>query len=113
MPPELSIVIPAFEEESRVGGSITTILDYIRASGISAELIVVDDGSKDQTKATAEAAFSSAEGVPARVIRYDENRGKGFAVRTGLAAATAPMITKAIAANVNPLFIAKLRNYRL
>ena len=89
MPPELSIVIPAFEEESRVGGSITTILDYIRASGISAELIVVDDGSKDQTKATAEAAFSSSEGVPARVIRYDENRGKGFAVRTGLAAATA------------------------
>jgi len=89
MPPELSIVIPAFEEESRVGGSITTILDYIRASGISAELIVVDDGSKDQTKATAEAAFSSSDGVPARVIRYDENRGKGFAVRTGLAAATA------------------------
>jgi dolichyl-phosphate beta-glucosyltransferase len=89
MPPELSIVIPAFEEESRVGGSITTILDYIGAAGIPAELIVVDDGSKDQTKATAEAAFSSSEGVPARVIRYDENRGKGFAVRTGLAAATA------------------------
>lgn len=89
MPPELSIVIPAFEEESRVGGSIRTILDHIRSANLSAELIVVDDGSGDDTKVTAEKAFAGFDDIPTRVIRYEVNRGKGFAVRTGLAASTA------------------------
>jgi glycosyltransferase involved in cell wall biosynthesis len=89
MTPELSIVIPAFEEESRIGDSIRSILGYVASAGLLAELIVVDDGSKDRTSATAEAAFSGFDEIPARVIRYEQNRGKGFAVRTGLAAARA------------------------
>ena len=89
MNPDLSIVIPAFEEEARVGESIDKILSYISNRGLNAELIVVDDGSRDATAATAEQAFRSNPSIPARVIRYEQNRGKGFAVKTGLLAASA------------------------
>lgn len=89
MKPEISIVVPAFEEEARVGDSIKKILSHISENGLAAELIVVDDGSRDATSATAEAAFDSAPDVPSRVIRYEQNRGKGFAVKTGLLAASA------------------------
>jgi dolichyl-phosphate beta-glucosyltransferase len=89
MAPEISIVIPAFEEETRLGDSIRRILEYLTAERISAELIVVDDGSKDRTADVAREAFQEAGSIPTRVIRYEENRGKGYAVRTGLAAAKA------------------------
>jgi len=89
MTPDISIVIPAFDEEGRVGESIKQILSFISASSIKAELIVVDDGSKDRTAEVAAAAFENAAEIPAKVIRYEENRGKGFAVKTGLLAASA------------------------
>lgn len=89
MTPDISIVIPAFEEEARIGDSIKQILSFVGDNAIAAELIVVDDGSKDRTAETAEAAFGTANGVSTKVVRYEENRGKGFAVRTGLRAAQA------------------------
>ena len=89
MPPDLSIIVPAFDEEERVGSSIEKILRYLADSRTDAELIVVDDGSRDQTSQTARSALDSAPGTAGRVIRYEENRGKGFAVKTGLQAATA------------------------
>ncbi|PYT01825.1 MAG: glycosyl transferase [Acidobacteria bacterium] len=87
MPSEISIVIPAFEEEARVGDSIEKILSFLQKNSINAELIVVDDGSRDRTADAAREAFSSASDTPTNVIRYEENRGKGFAVKTGLLAA--------------------------
>jgi glycosyltransferase involved in cell wall biosynthesis len=69
-----SIVIPAFNEESRVGG---TVLDLMRVFGGEAEVIVVDDGSRDRTGAV-------ARGLGAVVLRHDVNRGKGAAIKTGL-----------------------------
>ena len=89
MTPEISIIIPAFEEEERVGDSIQKILSFVQDQASNAELIVVDDGSKDRTAETAEAAFAEFPGIASKVIRYEENRGKGFAVKTGLLAATA------------------------
>ena len=89
MPPEISIVIPAFEEEGRVGESIEKILSHLQSNSISAELIVVDDGSRDRTAEASREAFSKAGDIETKVIRYDENRGKGFAVKTGLLAAKA------------------------
>ncbi|QQS42378.1 MAG: glycosyltransferase family 2 protein [Acidobacteriota bacterium] len=83
----LSIVIPAYNEQDRLGASLEKIADYLSGSYPEAELIVVDDGSSDKT---AEVARSVVEGRPqldVRVIRYEENRGKGFAVRTGFEAA--------------------------
>ena len=86
MKPDISIVVPAFEEEDRLGDSVREILGFLDGQKANAELIIVDDGSRDRT---ADVARSSAEGssIPTRVIRYEKNRGKGFAVKTGLLAA--------------------------
>ncbi|HKX83024.1 MAG TPA: dolichyl-phosphate beta-glucosyltransferase [Pyrinomonadaceae bacterium] len=84
----LSIVIPAFEEQNRVGESIRKILAYLSNTGTEAEVIVVDDGSGDNTKTIAEQACSENASISCKVIRYERNRGKGYAVRTGLLAAT-------------------------
>jgi dolichyl-phosphate beta-glucosyltransferase len=89
MKPEISIVIPAFEEEDRLGSSLEKIVSYLRSGPRNTEIIVVDDGSKDDTAGAAERFFSSVTDIRTRVIRYQQNRGKGFAVKTGLHAAEA------------------------
>lgn len=89
MTPDLSIVIPAFEEEDRLGRSLSLIVEYLRANEPSTEVIVVDDGSGDRTAQVAEDFFAGVPDIPANVIRYEQNRGKGYAVRTGLLAARA------------------------
>ncbi|HEV8587368.1 MAG TPA: dolichyl-phosphate beta-glucosyltransferase [Pyrinomonadaceae bacterium] len=89
MPPDLTIVVPAYNESARVGRTLQTILDYLNSTCDSSELIVVDDGSTDDTTAVAEKAIEQPGAVAARVIRYPGNRGKGYAVRTGLLAASA------------------------
>jgi len=84
----LSIIVPAYNEARRLGKSLQTILQYMDEHVRDGELIVVDDGSKDNTAQVAEDAFASLRHkVPARVIRNSPNRGKGHAVRTGLLAA--------------------------
>jgi len=89
MPPRLTVVVPAFNEAARLGRGLRKILDYLNRHERNAELIVVDDGSDDETKSVAEASLADSGGVDARVIRYEQNRGKGHAVRTGLLAARA------------------------
>jgi dolichyl-phosphate beta-glucosyltransferase len=81
---QISIVIPAFEEAKRLGDSIRKILDYVQKENLNAELIVVDDGSKDETTQVAKTVFAEFPELNTKVIRYEQNRGKGFAVRTGL-----------------------------
>jgi dolichyl-phosphate beta-glucosyltransferase len=84
----VSIIVPAFNESERLGQSVCTILDYLNRQEFKSELIVVDDGSTDATAKVAEESFAlNAGSVTARAIRYEENRGKGYAVRTGLLAA--------------------------
>ncbi len=89
----LSIVIPAYDEAARIGKSLHAVLDYLNAQPWDGELIVVDDGSNDDTTRVAEGIFASAARgrVSARVLRYEPNRGKGYAVRAGLLAAGAPV----------------------
>jgi glycosyltransferase involved in cell wall biosynthesis len=89
MIPAISIIIPAYEEQARLGDSVKQILAYIERGKLSAELIVVDDGSKDNTAGIAEAAASDYSDLPTKVIRYETNRGKGYAVKIGLLAARA------------------------
>jgi len=79
---ELSIVIPAYNEEPRLPASLARLAAYIRASGRETEVIVVDDGSRDRT---ASAAESFRGEIPClRVISNGENRGKGYSVRHGM-----------------------------
>ncbi|MGH9948943.1 MAG: glycosyltransferase, partial [Pyrinomonadaceae bacterium] len=88
MKPELSIIIPAFEEEERIGDSLEKIFTFLIDSP-NTEVIVVDDGSKDSTAEISSAVCGQFPKIASNVIRYNENKGKGFAVRTGLLAASA------------------------
>ena len=91
MIPAISIIVPAYEEQARLGSSIRQILAYIEREKLSAELIVVDDGSKDNTAAIAKSAAGDYSDLPTEIIRYETNRGKGYAVKIGLLAARAPL----------------------
>ncbi len=83
----ISIVIPAFDESERLGDSIRRILSFIKRENLAAELIVVDDGSSDQTAEVAEKTCAEFPELSTKVIHYEENRGKGYAVKIGLLAA--------------------------
>jgi dolichyl-phosphate beta-glucosyltransferase len=76
---ELSVVIPAYNEAARVAPGLLRAGAYLRSRGVTHELLVVDDGSRDGTAEVAAAAG-------ARVLRHARNRGKGAAVRTGVLA---------------------------
>jgi glycosyltransferase involved in cell wall biosynthesis len=89
MPPHLTIVVPAYNEGARIEKTLVTILEYLNKNNPSSQVIVVDDGSRDDTSAIAEKAMAAPGALVTRVIRYEPNRGKGFAVRTGLLAASA------------------------
>lgn len=89
MIPAVSIIVPAYEEQARLGDSVSKILAYIKRETPSAELIIVDDGSKDNTSEIAENAAREFPDLQTKVIRYETNRGKGYAVKTGLLAAQA------------------------
>jgi glycosyltransferase involved in cell wall biosynthesis len=89
MPSTLSIVVPAYNEAARLGATLRKILVYLQETKTPSELIVVDDGSDDDTAGVAKASFAEFGDIPTRLIRYEPNRGKGYAVRQGLLAASA------------------------
>ncbi len=91
MNPALSLIVPAYDESTRIGNSLQLIFDYFKDQAYDAEVIVVDDGSTDDTAQTAEKSFAGRGRVEAEVIRVRPNRGKGHAVRVGLLAARAPV----------------------
>jgi dolichyl-phosphate beta-glucosyltransferase len=84
----LSVVVPAYDEEERIGPSLAAIGSYLGSKPFSSEVIVVDDGSGDRTAEVA----AAARGIPSRVIRLERNRGKGRAVREGVLAAAGEVI---------------------
>jgi dolichyl-phosphate beta-glucosyltransferase len=86
MTPEVSIVIPAFNEELRLPATLDAIERYLGERGMEAEVLVVDDGSGD---GTAELVRRRAQGWPAlKLVSADRNRGKGAAVRLGMKASS-------------------------
>ncbi len=79
--PELSIVIPAYNEQERLPRTLGRVRAWIEASNISAEVIVVDDGSQDSTAAVV--TQQSATWSALRLLSNPGNRGKGYSVRHG------------------------------
>jgi dolichyl-phosphate beta-glucosyltransferase len=77
-----SIVIPAYNEGTRLGATLEKVLAYVRAQGWNAEVIVVDDGSRDNT-AELVREFAAKDPV-LRLVENPGNRGKGYAVRNGM-----------------------------
>ena len=88
--PELSIVIPSFNEEVRLPDSLGKIAEYIRDRRPNTEVLVVDDGSTDRTAAVAESLRDRIPGL--RVISNGVNRGKGFSVKHGSLEATGEIV---------------------
>lgn len=86
----LSIVIPAYNEARRIGPTLKRVLEYCRGHIKDFEIIVVDDGSSDNTEEVAKAASGGAKEVI--VKRHERNMGKGSAVRTGALASTRPYV---------------------
>jgi dolichyl-phosphate beta-glucosyltransferase len=80
--PELSIIIPSYSEELRLPTTLARIAAYTRSSNRAIEVIVVDDGSRDNTVAVAEKFRNEIPSL--RVVSNGENRGKGYSVRHGM-----------------------------
>ncbi len=80
--PKYSIVIPAYNESARILATLRSVVLCVRAQGWSAEIIVVNDGSRDST---AEVVRDFAADAPeVRLLQNPSNRGKGYSVRSGL-----------------------------
>ncbi|HEX3248286.1 MAG TPA: dolichyl-phosphate beta-glucosyltransferase [Pyrinomonadaceae bacterium] len=88
----LSVVIPAYNEAARLGKTLRAVVDYLRQNEPDAEVIVVDDGSADDTAELARQSFAEAGTLRTSVISYKSNLGKGRAVRLGLLAARGDVV---------------------
>ena len=86
----LTIVLPAFNEAENIGASIDHAVAILERVGIEFEVIVVDDGSSDATRAIVDARAASDRRI--RCIHHPRNRGYGAALRTGILAGTKELI---------------------
>jgi dolichyl-phosphate beta-glucosyltransferase len=80
--PRLTVVIPAYNEEYRIGATLERMTSYLHEQGYPWEILVVDDGSSDKTREIVSTYSQIQSGV--MLTHYDGNRGKGYAVRHGM-----------------------------
>ena len=80
--PQYSIVIPAYNEAARIRNALESVVGCVRQRGWSAEVVVVDDGSRDQTAEMVREFAAKAPEV--RLLQNPGNRGKGYSVRNGI-----------------------------
>jgi glycosyltransferase involved in cell wall biosynthesis len=83
----LSIIIPVYNEERLVCELLSMVVALQLEGGVNKEIIVVDDGSSDETAHKVSAFIADHELTDIRLIQHDKNRGKGAAVKTGMASA--------------------------
>lgn len=98
----VSVVIPTYNEAARIGGSLVPLDRHLQAHVPGAEIVIVDDGSTDDTIAVVR-RHAAALATPVRVIACTPNRGKGFAVRTGMLAAGGHVVVTMDADLATPL----------
>ena len=82
---DISIVIPALDEGKKIGRDVEAAAMFLEGSHLAGEIIVVDDGSEDNTAEAAKNALADPPvGIEVKVERYTHHRGKGYAIRTGV-----------------------------
>lgn len=108
--PDLSIIIPCYNEAKRLPATLRDIAKYLITSDLSVEIIVVDDGSQDDT---VEVATALQKLLPMlRVLPFTKNQGKGHAVKHGMLASTGKFALFMDADNSTPIReVAKLLPY--
>jgi dolichyl-phosphate beta-glucosyltransferase len=98
------VVIPVYNEESRVGKTLEDSMGYLKKKKIKAEVLVVDDGSRDKTlDVVGKLKRKASGGLTLKILRHEVNRGKGAAVRTGALAARGETVLFMDADNATPL----------
>jgi dolichyl-phosphate beta-glucosyltransferase len=97
----LSVVIPAYNEARRLPSCLQSVAAYLNGRGLSHEILVVDDGSSDETAALVEQVGAQYQAI--RLIRLPRNRGKGAAVRAGMRAAQGKLRLFADADGATPI----------
>jgi glycosyltransferase involved in cell wall biosynthesis len=88
--PQLSIVIPAYNESARIGRTLERVLACVDRQGWDAEVLVVDDGSADRTVEIVRGWMERSPRL--RLVRNEGNRGKGYSVRNGLLQAAGEVV---------------------
>jgi len=86
--PELSVILPAFNEDAHIYANILRVCEALK--GLRYEIIVVDDGSRDNT--FAESQRAAASGLPVHAVRQGQNRGKGATLFHGFAFARGELV---------------------
>ncbi|TVR71283.1 MAG: glycosyltransferase, partial [Marinilabiliales bacterium] len=99
---ELSVVFPVLNEEHKIAADIEAAFAFMDDNLISGEVIIVDDGSTDNT-AKLVSDMMTVSDRPLHLISYSPNRGKGYAVRQGIMAARGRIIMFADSGNCVPL----------
>jgi dolichyl-phosphate beta-glucosyltransferase len=101
---ELSVIIPVYNEEKRVSKTLDGVFAYLKAKHVSAEILVVDDGSRDRTIEVV-SRFKRKAGAKQvlRILKHKRNKGKGAAVRTGALASKGKIVLYMDADNATPI----------
>ncbi len=88
--PQLSVVIPAYNEERRLPSTLESVHAFLKQNYADFEILIVDDGSLDKTIDTVDSFAKHHPGI--RLITSSPNQGKGYAVRTGVLQANGDLI---------------------
>ncbi len=102
----LTLVMPVYKEHRRLDKSIRQVIAFMsaeRENGIDVDVIFVDDGSPDDSAAIVNTIIADMADPDIRLLRYERNQGKGFAVKTGILAAEGDMILMSDADLSTPL----------
>ena len=89
--PELSVVFPAFNEAANLARFPEEVIPVLNGLGRRYEVVIVDDGSADDT-----AAVAAGLGAPVRLVKHERNQGLGAALRTGFQSARGDLMSRPI-----------------
>jgi dolichyl-phosphate beta-glucosyltransferase len=102
---DFSIIIPAYEESAKISRDILAASEFFVENNLKGEILVVDDGSRDQTASVSRSQKVSAT-VCLKVISYQHHRGKGYAIRHGIKASEGEFVMFADSGLCVPYFYA-------